>query len=338
MAILRIVDNINSANKHSKTSSDIIELKNTIRMLISNEHSCRVSIAGDGAAGTPDNPVEFIKSDHDELNADEGINISFYLANAEGNSRTEKVLNGSDNIGGEDKSRFGQVRIKSIKLYFPNDPGRDYPEADGQEDIGLVRLVVDRTPNGSSENLINLDFDLSVYLSANNGTSMIVSCSSVSQGGLSSKLKKVGYYFYKNLSDDTQDGLIDIQLKCPAETFAISHGGKIAASNGVNCYGNSYEGLVRDPFSGAERDEFEEFDLVSGQGQGKSGMLLTSVVGTGYHFKYDGGTIKSVCGFVKLVCMDPMGLFENSATFRASCSQDCGNSIEQPLTNEQLKW
>lgn len=105
LVFMNLMKNMNQAQSFAQSSADEIELRSTIRMILDEEKYCRVSLAGDGPVGSPSSPVVFEKEDIDEDS--EGLDISLYLANQDGDARTTKKLNGKNNPGAQDKSKFG---------------------------------------------------------------------------------------------------------------------------------------------------------------------------------------------------------------------------------------
>lgn len=142
IAFMQITRNMGQVRTSFQSASDEFELKTSIRMLLDDERHCRVSLAGNGPQGSPSSPVIFNKVDIDE--DDEGLDIALYLSNQAGDTRTVKKFNGANNPGSDDQSKYGKLRIQSIKLMMNNGTGSNYTDSPAHNDIGVIRVVVQK--------------------------------------------------------------------------------------------------------------------------------------------------------------------------------------------------
>lgn len=179
---MQLVKNISNVQNILEAKSDEMDLRAAMEMILRNESFCRVSIAGDGAGA----PTTFHKIDVDDTdNEDEGLNISLWYANQAGNTRTQKKLNGQNNPEGDDKSTFGKLKIRTLKLYMNNNPASgpavNYPNSANHNDMGLVRAVVEKRTNGSDTREVFLNFPVNVRMRTGqtpdaSGETRILSC------------------------------------------------------------------------------------------------------------------------------------------------------------------
>lgn len=177
IGVVQVMKNINQSSNMAQSVSDEILLRNTIQMVLSDENHCRLSFAGDGELGTPDDPVVFEKRDIDEDN--EGLNIALYLSNQAADERGLKKFNGENFPDGDDKSKFGKLRIESMKLIMNNGVGTNYTTSTLHSDIGVLRVQFNKKVSSSRTVTKKLDFDVKVGMSTNSsGQSTIISCSS----------------------------------------------------------------------------------------------------------------------------------------------------------------
>jgi type II secretory pathway pseudopilin PulG len=184
LGVIKLTQNISKTQNFAHSKSDEIELRTSIRMLLDDERYCRVSLAGDGALGSPSTPVTFNKEDIDEET--EGLNISLYISNQEGDARGLKKLNGSNNPGANNKSKFGKLTIKSMKLIMNNGIGANYADSSGHKDLGIIRVVYDKKISVDNIRELTMDFDINVSMSTGqapegSGESRIISCSRKSE-------------------------------------------------------------------------------------------------------------------------------------------------------------
>jgi|GEM_PF-6299464 len=176
---VNLVSNMNKAQSNSQSKTDEIELRTALRLLLDDERFCRVSLAGNGNSGFPTTPVKFYKKDIDQLN--EGLNIALFLSNQAGDTRTLKKFNGEAFVGGgQDLSRYGKLKIKSMKLIMNNGVGANYANSPTHTDFGIIRTVFEKmneTPK--KDHIIDLDILLSMSTGKSpdlNGQTRILSC------------------------------------------------------------------------------------------------------------------------------------------------------------------
>lgn len=179
LVFMNLMKNMNQAQSFAQSSADEIELRSTIRMILDEEKYCRVSLAGDGPVGSPSSPVVFEKEDIDEDS--EGLDISLYLANQDGDARTTKKLNGKNNPGAQDKSKFGKLTINSMKLLMNNGVGANYADNASHTDIGVIRVEIDKKIAPNKTRQLVMDFDVNLVMATgqgpeSSGETRILSC------------------------------------------------------------------------------------------------------------------------------------------------------------------
>lgn len=186
LSFMQFVKNTNDVQTNTQAKSEEMELRNSIRMILDDERYCRISMAGDGPSGTPTTPVTFQKKDVDDVNT-EGLDISLYFSNQAGDKRTLKKFNGANNPGSNDKSGFGKIQIKTLKLIMNNTvtPGPNYPDSDNHSDVGILRAVVARKISMTVSRDTIIDFDVNVGMATGqspqpSGTTKLLSCSKTS--------------------------------------------------------------------------------------------------------------------------------------------------------------
>lgn len=160
---MNFVKNTNDVQASVQAKSEEMELRTSIRMILDDERYCRVSMAGNGVSGSPVTPVTFKKQNVDDI-ASEGLDIALYFSNQSGDTRSLKKFNGANNPGTNDKSKYGKLTIKSMKLIMNNTvlPGPNYPDQAGHSDIGILRAVVSRKTSLTTSKDTILDFDVVV--------------------------------------------------------------------------------------------------------------------------------------------------------------------------------
>ncbi|MAX65966.1 MAG: hypothetical protein QF441_12665 [Bacteriovoracaceae bacterium] len=179
LIFMQLMKNMGQAQNFAQSKSDEIELKSSMRMILNDEKFCRVSLAGNGPSGSPSSPIVFKKKNIDEN--DEGLDIALYLSNQAGDARTLKKFNGENNPGTNDKSKFGRLKIKTLKLIMNNGIGSNYSDSLIHTDVGVLRAVVEKKVSTTQTRKIKMDFDLNLVMSTgqspeNHGETRIISC------------------------------------------------------------------------------------------------------------------------------------------------------------------
>lgn len=175
----QMMGQMNKSQKGLEGSTDINELRYAIRNLLNTPNNCRVSLAGDGVLGSPVSPVVFEKENIDEET--EGLNVSLYLSDQTGDLRGLKKFNGRDNPGGDDKSDFNTVSIKSMKLIMNNSVGSNYADSIFHSDVGIIRVSVEKKVGKNKTRDYEYDFDVTVGMQTgqtpdSSGETRILSC------------------------------------------------------------------------------------------------------------------------------------------------------------------
>lgn len=178
LAFLQLTKNIGDVQSSSTAKADEMELETSIRLLLNDDRHCRVSLAGNGPIGSPDNPVTFYKQDIDEEQS-EGLDVALYLSNQSGDLRLTKKFNGANFPEDSDQSKYGKLTIDSISLIMNNGNGFNYDESTSHQDIGLIRVIIDKKIASDKSRKIPIDFSVNIRMATNNsGLSTILSCSS----------------------------------------------------------------------------------------------------------------------------------------------------------------
>jgi hypothetical protein len=185
LAFMQLMSSMGQGQRLALSKSDEIELRSSIRMILDNENFCRVSLAGNGVLGTPLTPVVFNKKDIDEDT--EGLDISLFFADQAGVTRSLKKYNADNNVGLEDKSKFGNLTIKSMKLLMNNGTGFDYNANISHHDIGVIRVLVEKSVSKTQKSQIIMNFDVKLALSTGQipeaiDETRIISCSRAGTG------------------------------------------------------------------------------------------------------------------------------------------------------------
>ncbi len=169
VVVMRIIDNVSTAQIGIDSKASEIELVSSIRMALDDDKHCKVSLQN----------LTFKKSDIDEDG--EGLDISLFLADQTGTVKVNKLFNGENNPGTTDKSKFDNLKIKSLKLLANNGTGANYADSASHSDIGTVRAVISKRISSSKRRDITKDFMVRLQLSTGqspdpSGESRIISC------------------------------------------------------------------------------------------------------------------------------------------------------------------
>ena len=145
---------------------EIQSLKNEMGMLLDSEKNCRASLAGDGGFGSPSTPIKFKKTAINDQKSTEGLEVELYTSSQDGKKRSAKMFSATDS-----KFKFyGSLEILSIKLFMDKGREDDYPESEGHEDIGTLKITVKGLEKETS-----FDISLSVWMKtdADNNTTLL---------------------------------------------------------------------------------------------------------------------------------------------------------------------
>lgn len=193
LGVMQIMKNITSVQSFARATQDEMELSALAKMIVDDSRHCRVSIAGDGPVGSPRVPVRFRKTDIDEAAKGEGLDIELWLSNQKGDGRATPKIKAMDpkNPDAPDKSKHGNLRVKSIRLVMDNDIGTSYTVSPSHSDLGTVILSVLKEVNGQQRE-IEMKFVVNVEMKTDaSGISTILSCSKES-GNVSIALVETG--------------------------------------------------------------------------------------------------------------------------------------------------
>ncbi len=184
LMFMRFSSNVAQTQRWMENGQEKLNLRSYIQMILREPKFCRVSLAGEGALGTPDTPVLFKKEEIDEI-ASEGLDISLYYADPSGIKRGLKRFNGMNNPGDEDKSFAGGLRIKSLKLVMNNPPLVNYIESPSHTDFGVVRAEIVEKLSKDSDRTSYMDFPLKIWMKTDGfGETTVLGCSDSESSGL----------------------------------------------------------------------------------------------------------------------------------------------------------
>lgn len=136
----QLMKNVSQGQVLIQGSADELSLENEIKMIISSERFCRVSLAGNGPSGSPDSPITFQKSQHDSPADEDGIPMTLYYSDSTGEQRTLKRFDPNSSSG--EHTTYGKLRLNSIEVYTDNNPGTEYSDADGPIQIDMATMIV----------------------------------------------------------------------------------------------------------------------------------------------------------------------------------------------------
>ena len=145
---------------------EVGDLKTEMGILLDNESHCRNSIAGPGRYKESQEAFKFQKTQMDT--AEEGREVTLWASNQGGDDRAEKMFYATQ--------KYGTLTIESIKLFMGLNTtnGGEYPQSDGHEDIGTLKVVVENLDKNKQHFYIKL----SVFMETDSeGQSTLLSCS-----------------------------------------------------------------------------------------------------------------------------------------------------------------
>ncbi len=191
--VMQISDTNNQMRRFAQLAQDESELSMLVSLHLDNPKYCGISIAGLYPSDPEEDPVNFKKEEIDfdgteilkETPFDEkseGLNVSFWLSNADGTKRTHKRLNGADNAHSqeENKNKVGFLKIRTIKLVFNNGKGacsENYCQGNSVDTAQLV-VLYDKPITKSQTQTRKLIYNVDVQLKTNStGISTIMGCS-----------------------------------------------------------------------------------------------------------------------------------------------------------------
>ena len=185
LLFMRFSSNVSQTQMWMENSQEKLNLRSYIQMILREPKFCRVSLAGSGALGIPDNPVIFKKVDIDEI-GNEGLDISLYYSDPSGVQRGLKRFNGMNNPGDdEDRSFSGKLKIKTLKLIMNNPPLVNYTESTSHTDFGVIRAEIIERLSKDTERISFMEFPLKIWMKTNSlGESTILGCSDSEITGL----------------------------------------------------------------------------------------------------------------------------------------------------------
>lgn len=168
---MQIMDSVKKNALKMNSLNEEVSIVNQINLILSHPKHCRISLAGEGPEGNPNNPVTFKKQNVDEEQKNnEGIDVSFYFADSTGEKRAREL------------SVSPIVKIKSAKLYLPNRVDKDkpsklnYDNSLSHTDFGEIVVTLDRMHSNS----IKKRFGVSVWLETKSSKTTILGCKQAS--------------------------------------------------------------------------------------------------------------------------------------------------------------
>jgi len=227
VAVMQVIGNISNAQVRANSLADEIEMKTSIRMILDNPKFCKISFAGEDPVSSP---ILFEKKDIDfsgvNINAgssfsetSEGLNVELWYSDTTASTRTLKKFNGADNPGADDKSKYGNLKINSMKLVMSNGLGacsENYCPGD-VNDTGQLVVLYEKKISQRKIREMKTIFDINLGISTQaSGESSILSCHRISTGTLP------GYEIVSNSM--TNSAHYNVDALCPTGKKVISGG------------------------------------------------------------------------------------------------------------------
>ena len=182
LGFMQMMKTVNQIQTSSESKSDELELRTSIKMILDNRDYCTISM--EGQTFRKEN-IDFANVEVDKssnfTSASEGLNVELWYSNIAGDTRTQKKLNGKDNVVGTDKSQLGKISILSVKLVMFNGPTAcpdNYCDTDTR-DIGQLVVVYEKKISQTTTRTSIMTFPLYVNFTSVGGNSTITSCETV---------------------------------------------------------------------------------------------------------------------------------------------------------------
>lgn len=175
LGIMHLSKNMSNVQQTADSKGDEIEMRTSIRMLLDNDKFCRVSLAGNGALGTPSSPVLFNKNSIDQAN--EGLPIELFTSNQNGTARVTKKFSATDvNV-----QNYGKIKITRLVLQMNNGVGFNYAQSFAHSDIGEIVVDFEKKVQ-STTRTDTMRFPVNIGMRTDSGgNTTLLSCSQMSQ-------------------------------------------------------------------------------------------------------------------------------------------------------------
>ncbi|MBT4791966.1 MAG: hypothetical protein HON90_10375 [Halobacteriovoraceae bacterium] len=184
LALMQVMKNVNDGQSRTAFISDEAELSISINMILDNANYCKMSLSG---MTFEKKDIDFggdkVEKSSSYTKISEGLNVELWYSNIAGDTKTTKMFNGADNIVGDDRSQFGKLKIKSMKLVMFNGPTGclldNYCLGDANES-GQIVVLYDKKINSSQTRPTIKTFPLNLGFTTDGfGVTTIKSCSRV---------------------------------------------------------------------------------------------------------------------------------------------------------------
>jgi type II secretory pathway pseudopilin PulG len=185
LAVMQLSQNANQVNNMSQIKTDEIELNQSLRMVLNDPAHCQAGILGETfEKKLVDNDGIIITSGSDFQDDDEGLDIELWYGKDGGTIKTHKKFNGFDNPSispDPEKSKFGKLKIMSIKLVMNNGMGSCADNyCDGLDsDTGQVVVIYEKKINKNTMRTHKKIIDVNVGFATITGVSTILSCTGI---------------------------------------------------------------------------------------------------------------------------------------------------------------
>ncbi len=162
LGVMKLSENMNNVSSRGVGSQDKLELYSQIRMNLDRSEVCKLSFGG----------ITFKKSQVDQINSGEGVNVEVWRITPDGTARVGKHFSGTDPAF----NKFGKLEIESMKLTFPNmvtNPSGNYDNNSSVYDYGVLAVELKNTKAASRDLRFEANYSMTTDGS---GVTTITSC------------------------------------------------------------------------------------------------------------------------------------------------------------------
>ncbi len=173
LVIMNLTKQSSTLQRQSLAANDELELLNYTRNLLSKSQNCFESLK---TGPSPRTPISFKKTNIDEPDSDEGVEIGIYQV-AQNGDIAQRLS--SDSVS--PVNQYGKLKITSIKFIMNNGIGFNYPQDDSHSDTGIIRISYEK-PMGDTQITKSSDINITTQLQTDaSGTTTVQGCSKESE-------------------------------------------------------------------------------------------------------------------------------------------------------------